>query len=253
MIERKIGATNYNTKGTLMKIVDIRNDLVTVEFQDKHKYRMTTIFTNFKTGCIKNPYDKTIVGVGYIGVGKYRSWENGHSTLVYAIWKAMITRCYYEKDKDLHRTYYDKCTVCEEWHNFQVFAEWYERESYLLKNERLHLDKDILIPGNKIYSPETCLLVPHRINLLFMNKENNQELPNGITTVNHKTYHASYRGENLGTFKTLEEAYLHYSYAKEENIKMMADKYKDVMPSKVYNALLNYRVDINLDKNYMAS
>ena len=64
MIERKIGATNYNTKGTLMKIVDIRNDLVTVEFQDKHKYRMTTIFTNFKTGCIKNPYDKTIVGVG---------------------------------------------------------------------------------------------------------------------------------------------------------------------------------------------
>ena len=43
-----------------MKIVDIKNDLVTVEFQDKYKYRMTTIFMNFKTGGIKNPYDKTI-------------------------------------------------------------------------------------------------------------------------------------------------------------------------------------------------
>ena len=42
-----------------------------------------------------------------------------------------------------------------EWHNFQVFAKWFD-ENYM---EGFQLDKDIKIEGNKIYSSGTCLFV----------------------------------------------------------------------------------------------
>lgn len=227
-----------------MKIVDIKNDLVTVEFQDKYKYRMTTIFMNFKTGGIKNPYDKTIVGVGYIGDGKYKSWENGKSTLVYAIWKAMITRCYYEKDKDLHPTYYGRCTVCEEWHNYQTFAKWYEEHKYEVKG-RLHLDKDILYPGCNLYSPKTCLLVPQRINELFtISTRKNDGLPQGIRRTKTNRYSVQYCGKNLGLCKTYEEACTKYKEEKERVLKEVAEEYKSKIPMKLYSALVNYDVKV---------
>ena len=89
----------------------------------------------------------------------------------------MINRCYHSKDR--FSAYYGTCTVCEEWLNFQVFADWYETHEYPV-NERLHLDKDILFAGNKEYAPKKCMLVPQRLNMMFMNKPNKRGLPNGI-------------------------------------------------------------------------
>ena len=65
------------------------------------------------------------------------------------------------------------------WHNYQNFAQWFNENRYDVEG-RLHIDKDILYPGNKIYCPDTCLLVPQRINMLFLNKPNKRGLPNGI-------------------------------------------------------------------------
>ena len=62
----------------------------------------------------------------------------------------------------------------------QIFSDWSDENKYKC-GERLHIYKDILYPGNKIYSPDTCILVPQRINLLFMNKPNKRGLPNGIS------------------------------------------------------------------------
>ena len=131
----------------IVKYVSV-NDMV-VEFQDKYKYRKKTNYQNFKSGQIKNPYDKSVHGVGCIGDGEFLTKEpNGyHPTREYTCWIHMIERCYLEKNKDLHRSYYGKCIVCDEWLNFQNFAKWH-REHYYDVNERLHLDKDILIAGN---------------------------------------------------------------------------------------------------------
>ena len=43
-----------------------------------------------------------------------------------------------------------------------------------------------------------------------------------------------------------------YCVAKENAIKDIADEYKNIIPTKLYDALNNYKVDITLDKNYVA-
>ena len=70
----------------------------------------------------------------------------------------------------------------------------------------MQIDKDIKYPGNTIYSPQTCILTPQRINLMFMNKSNNRGLPNGIIKQGDN-YNAKYNHENLGVYPTMEEAY----------------------------------------------
>ena len=47
--------------------------------------------------------------------------------------------------------------------------------------EGLHLDKDILIPGNKIYGPNACMFIPQDINKLLVDREAARGLyPQGV-------------------------------------------------------------------------
>ena len=207
-------------------------------------------YNNFKLGNVRNPYDRTTFDVGYTGVGKYQTRINGVNTDYYNKWHDLIRRCYYEDAKEIFPAYYGSCEVCNQWHNLQLFAEWYE-ENYYEVDERLHLDKDILYPGNKIYSPDTCVLVPQRINMLFMNKENKRGLPNGIIQKKNG-YSVSYSTEKLGVYETLEEAYEVDSKVKKEAIINIANEYKGIIPQKLYDALLRYEVRMEIDKNYAA-
>lgn len=77
----------------------------------------------------------------------------------YVRWRCMLTRCYSEKLKEKHPTY-KSCSVCQEWLTFTNFKRWMEKQDWQDK----HLDKDILFPGNKIYSPDTCVFVDQRVN-----------------------------------------------------------------------------------------
>ena len=111
-------------------------------------------YHQIKNGQVKNPYHKSVYGVGYIGIGKYVAHVKRKPTKSYDTWIGMLRRCYSEKSFIRRPTYKD-VTVCEEWHNFQTFVKWYE-ENYI---EGFHLDKDLLSKGNKIYSPETCCFI----------------------------------------------------------------------------------------------
>ena len=255
--EDRLGEIRKNNFGTEMKIIEYKNaGNIVVKFLDDYGCEKRTTYSNFKMGCIKNPYDKTLFGVGCLGEGKFKAYYKRESdgevrpTQVYDVWIDMLKRCYYGKGKHKQPAYYGKCVVCKEWLNFQVFAQWYEDNKYEVEG-RLHVDKDILYPNCMIYSPETCILTPQRINMLFMNKPNERGLPNGIKRQG-KGYLAKYNGEELGTYKTLEEAYKIYSEKKEETIKRVADEYKSIIPAHVYKALYTYKVDITNDKNYVA-
>ena len=85
-----------------------------------------------------------------------------------------------------------------------------------------------------------------------MNKSNNRGLPNGIIRQG-KGYLAKYNGEELGTYETVEKAYKVYATEKKKNIVMIANQYKNKIPTRLYEALLAYEFRIEDDKNYIAA
>ena len=117
--------------------------------------------------------------------------------------------------------------------------------------ESWQLDKDILLKRNKVYSPETCVIVPNELNCLIIKTDATRgNLPVGVSK-SGKKFMANLRAgkENrkstyLGTFDTPEEAFKAYKLAKEEYIKVVADKYKNQITEQCYQALYNYQVEI---------
>lgn len=112
---------------------------------------------HIRSGEVRDRLFPSVYGVGYLGVGEYRARNQKSFNHYFTTWRSMIQRCYSE---NLHKKYptYKDCTVCEDWINFQNFAKWYE-DNYPNDDKEYHLDKDIKIKGNKIYSPDTCLFV----------------------------------------------------------------------------------------------
>jgi hypothetical protein len=196
--------------------------------------------------------NRLVWGVGIYTEGKYKAWENGKNTKVYVAWNHMLERCYSPKFQAKWPTYAG-CSVQEEWIYFQTFASWYFANYYeILSLGRSELDKDILIKGNKIYSPETCVFVPGSINSLFTKSNAKRgKYPIGVDYDKRRNkYRARIRygdgrKHHLGYFDTAEEAFEAYKIAKEIHIKDVAETYKSMIPSKLYDAMMNYEVNID--------
>ena len=252
----RTGEKNYNNFGSKMIIVEYRGALdIDVYFPEYDWTSRGIQYVNFKNGEIKCPYERRYFGIGYLGEGKYKTRENGKMTKCYNAWENMLRRCYSEKYHEKYPTY-KECEVCEGWYNFQNFAKWYYDNYYEVEGERMHLDKDILVKGNKIYSPENCIFVPHNINVLFTKSDKSRgEYPIGVCyhkrdkvyeanchLINPKT--GKSKNEYLGRYDTELEAFEVYKYYKEKNIKQVDDYYKKLIPQKLYNALYSYEVEI---------
>lgn len=102
----------------------------------------------------------------------------------------MLNRCYNEKCQEKHPSYIE-CTVCDEWHNFQVFAKWHE-ENYI---NGFHLDKDIRIKGNKTYSPSACSFVSQSDNSKENAKTYEFKNPSGNRVTIHNLHDFCKRNE----------------------------------------------------------
>ena len=246
----RTGEIGYNNDGERMVIIRYGGALdIDIQFEDGTIIKNRQ-YVNFKKGNIKNPMTPIIHGVGFIGVGDYKTCdENGKLTKCHNIWVNMLTRCYSSKYHEKYPTY-ENCKVCEEWHNFQVFAKWQNENYYEVGNERMELDKDILNKGNKVYSPNTCIFVPHSINVLFTKCDKARgKYPIGVYKKGNK-FRAKLSKSNgkqiyLGYFNTPEEAFQAYKQAKEDYIKEVANEYKLLIPQKLYDALMNYEVNID--------
>ena len=239
----------YNNNGEEMRIIRYSNYAdIDVQFADGTIVEHRTC-SNFKAGRIKNPMTPTVWGIGFIGIGKFKPCdENGKITKCYNTWENMLKRCYDSKYQEKHPTY-KGCRVCEEWWNFQKFAEWYYSHFYELENERMELDKDILKKGNNVYSADNCIFVPSSINSLFTKCDKRRgEYHIGVYKKGNKfKAQLSKNGKqiHLGLFNTPEEAFLTYKQAKEEYIKEVAEEYKDKFPCELYEALMKYEVEID--------
>jgi hypothetical protein len=247
----RVGVTNYNKHGSLMKVVSYNHAKdVWVEFIE-HGVIVNVTWEQFCRGGVKNPYDRSVYGVGYVGEGKYKATINCEQTKQYSVWVSMLSRCYNEKLHNRQPAYKD-CTVCKEWHNFQTFAAWFDENYYEVNEQRVHLDKDILVKGNKIYSPETCLFVPQNINCLFTKSDRSRgKLPVGVNFNKiNKKYQASCNDGTgfqikLSLHYTPEEAFIVYKNFKENLIKKVANEYRGIIPKSLYEAMLLYEVCIN--------
>ena len=156
-------------------------------------------------------------------------------------WQGILRRCYGNSKKC--RTYRE-CYVCDEWLTFSKFKEWFDK-NYI---DGWEIDKDILVKGNKVYSPDTCCFVPREINIFFTSKRKKADGNHrGIYKSNSKyralIFHIE-GGNESKTFDTYNEALYEYINSKEDRIKYLAEKYNDKLDDRIYNILANYKEGI---------
>lgn len=165
------------------------------------------------------------------GVGVNDSWykvyikdEYGasHRCPIYRKWTAMLERCYSEKYHKKEPTY-KSCFVCDEWKRFSNFARWMEGQDWIGK----HLDKDILYPGNKEYSPEKCVFVDQSINNLLTNVDINNIFYNKTKKRFIATISKFNKRIHIGNFLTMDEALKAYKKEKSNYIKNIMSTVKD--------------------------
>ena len=251
----RTGEEGYNKFGSKMVIKEYRGCMdMDVYFPEYNWTFKHATYQSFKNEKIKCPYEPRYYGVGYLGEGKYKMSENGKNNLWFKIWYHMLMRCYDPKYQEKYSTY-KGCTVEEYLLNFQHMAEWIENNYYEIPGEIMCLDKDILCKGNKVYSRETCIFVPQRINSLFTKADNSRgNSPIGVTPKSSGNYGVRCHDENgkricLGTYSTEEEAFRVYKNYKEKVIKEVIDSYKGKIPephySRLRTAMYNYKVEID--------
>jgi len=186
-----------------------------------------------------------VFGVGYNSGGIYETTNNRKHSKIFSLWQLMMQRCYSEK-YHIRRPTYIECYVCEEWKDYQKFAEWCS-VNYV---EGWHLDKDIILKGNKMYSPNTCAFVPKEINLLFLRRQARRgKYPIGVCWDKQmlkfrSIYKIKGKHKTIGLFNTPELAFNAYKLAKEKLIKEVADEYKDRIINEIYYSMHSYKVEI---------
>lgn len=252
-IESNVGKKNINYQGCEMEIIEYIDHLhIVVRFNDNYKYTCVVQPNDFKKGSVSNNFYPSLYGVGMIG-NTNTSIDNKKKKS-YLTWKGMLARCYDSNNKA--KSYYNKCSVCDEWLIFENFEKWFDYNYYEIDNKKMCLDKDILIKGNKIYSPQTCVFVSNEINTMFT--KNNARRGKCVIGVyfnsrrKEKQYYALCRFNEknqkiIGRYDTEIEAFKAYKIAKENHIKQVADEYKSKYPNfpiKLYEAMYDYEVEI---------
>ena len=225
------------------------NDTTNVEIQFVNTgFETVATLDNIRKGYVKDRYSPSVYGVGILG-NKYSSKISGVLTKDCMLWKNMLKRCYNDSFKKKNPTY-EGCEVSDKFKSYEYFYEWCHKQIGF-GDEGWHLDKDLLVKGNKIYSENTCVFIPQEINNVLTKRtaSRGEHLIGVYWSKTSKVFVArvnkNKRGsEYLGSFKTEIEAFNAYKKAKENYIKELANKWKGQIDDRAYEALMNYEVSI---------
>ena len=217
-----------NNSGELIVTDIIDSKTVSVKFIEtgtvKNSPRQSVL-----EGSVKDPLFHNIEGVGFLGVGPYKARSNNALTKAYSVWRSMLNRCYGNVNHATRRSYFD-CSVHPDWRNFQEFAMWFE-DNYI---EGFELDKDLILQGNRIYNPYTCVFLHKTVNgFLASCKGSRGKYPIGCSyNKEHKIFESSghnpitNKKKRLGYFKTPEECNLAWiEYKKEMSLLLVESGY----------------------------
>ena len=258
----KTGFAHYTLSGINTKIETYTDKLVAEHFlENPHNYNRIWHIDRDKNNC----YYRNLIWVNneeYIDLQRgivlveelgrqqeYIPYITLKSNAAYSIWNGIYIRCYKDKNGS---------SMCDLWLNDKdSFAEWWASEYYECDGESMAVDKDLLFPGNKEYAPDKCCIIPQTLNTMLSNckkhrsiwKNARMDLPLGVR---YDSKLNMYYGEikpyghdeviRLSYWNTPEEAFEEYKRHKQADILIMADKYKNKVPKKVYDALLRFEV-----------
>jgi hypothetical protein len=181
-----------------------------------------------------------------VGLTDSKASKNGKVLKSYKLWKSMLTRCYYPKYHETRPTY-KNCSVAGVWHKHSEFKKWY----CLHYREGYQLDKDLLKPDNKIYSPNTCVYVPSQINSILLDSTATRgDYLKGVIIGKSGRFQARLtiknKSLNLGCFDTPEQASTVYKQAKSIHIVDIASEYyqSSMIGLRVRDALIKYASEL---------
>lgn len=190
---------------------------------------------------------KLVYGLGVYEKGYYQCSVGKKLTKVYTLWLSMLSRCVNDGIQPTNLPTYVGCEVHPDFIKFQDFAGWCHAQVGFGMNG-FQLDKDILVSGNKVYGPDTCVFVPSRINTYFRaipptgRLRGTQRRPGdtkrpwfAVATVNGVR-------KSLGSFSTEEEAHQAYVIAYNSECVRLAESWKDSIDPRVYAAMIGYRL-----------
>lgn len=141
-------------------------------------------------------------------------------------WEKMLKRCYSD---NFHKKSpsYKYCEVFEDWLTFSNFRGWMEKQDW----EGKELDKDILLRGNKIYSPDTCIFVHKKVNYFILEGGSDKELPLGVSWhTKDKRFRVRVRNpitgkvEHLGNFLNSGTAHVAWCNRKIELVEVLSEE-----------------------------
>lgn len=189
-----------------------------------------------------------VCGVGY-NDRKYPAFVDMKIVREYNIWRHMLDRCYSEKSRGKCPSY-KGCSVSENFKSYTYFYDWCNSQIGF-NNKGWHLDKDILVKGNKVYSEDVCVFVPRDLNVLLTKRDALRgEFPIGVSYCARDNLFAARcrigsKEVRLGSFRCPIKAFEVYKPFKEAYIKEQAELYKGRVDTRVYEALMSYEVCID--------
>ena len=167
----------------------------------------------------------------------------------YGAWKNMIRRCFDERLQEKYPTYRG-CSVSDYFLNFSDFHEWCESQIGY-REKGFHLDKDILVKGNKVYSKDTCVFIPCGLNQFLVNRINFRgDNPVGVSFQKRNgLFHSRVNNGfgkllHIGYFENKEDAFNAYKEKKMAIALKLINYYKDQVDERVLVSLANVSFSI---------
>lgn len=219
----QIGEVRTSTMCGPFTILEMGGGRATVRF-NKTRYESDFNVSFVRSGQIRDPYYPLVFDKGFKGLGDY-----DRNDPQFRIWKAAMARAYGVRARE-------GITVEKRWWSYQDFAADLE-ELPNMGRQSFELDKDALIPGNKVYRRAACCFLPKAINASLTEVSRTS----GVYQIPSGRYNACiYRfgkKHSLGTFDTVREAERVRCIARLEYHTTLAKQYRSVIPRLVYENL----------------
>lgn len=159
-----------------------------------------------------------------------------------SVYYSMRQRCIPAQRKGNAVLRYEGVKLHRDWATFQPFAIWYSQQPG--SNLKYELDKDLLLPGNRVYGPERCCLIPRKLNAAIKIPTNTLRLPGARKIKGQWQAYGYVDGtpKHLGRVESEAEAHSLWTVHKEAHIKSLAEEYKQTISQAAYDALMKWTV-----------